>query len=50
MKKQHIPMNVMVFSFDSTRLEPTNYYTRGEHANHHTTDSAKNLREIYEIV
>ena len=30
--------NFIVFSLTRLGLEPTNYGTRGEHANHYTTD------------
>ena len=41
---------LLVFSFDSTRLVPTIYYTRGEHANHHTTNVVEKLEGKYVIV
>jgi hypothetical protein len=31
--------NLIIFGFTRTRLEPTIYHTRGEHANNFTTDA-----------
>ena len=40
-KKQQINTNFIVFGLIRTRLKPTIYRTRGEHANHYTTDAVK---------
>jgi hypothetical protein len=29
----------IIFGLTQPGLEPTNYYTKGEHANHYTTDA-----------
>ena len=39
-EKQQIP--ILVFCLTRPGLEPTIYHTRGEHANHYTTESYRN--------
>jgi hypothetical protein len=33
--------NLLVFGLTGAELEPTIYHTRGEHANHYTTDAVE---------
>jgi hypothetical protein len=39
--------NFIVFGLTQPGLEPTIYHTRGEHANHYTTDAIKKICLIY---
>jgi hypothetical protein len=36
-------INFIVFSLTRLELEPSIYHTRGEHANHYTTDAIHNI-------
>ena len=38
--------NLIVFGFTWSGLEPTIYRTRGEHANHNTTDMIKTIEIV----
>jgi hypothetical protein len=51
--------NLIVFGFTRSALEPTIYRTRGEHANHYTTDAVdvkvnlnfkKSILRVYVLV
>jgi hypothetical protein len=39
--------NFIVFGLTRPGLEPTIYRTRGEHANHYTTDAVKNTERVF---
>ena len=44
-EKQATHTNFIVFGLTQAALEPTVYRTRGEHANHYTTDAVKRNTE-----
>ena len=45
-EKQQIP--IIVFDWTRSGIEPMIYHTRGEHANHYTTDAVKNHNKVPE--
>ena len=42
--------NFIIFGLTRPGFEPTIYRTRGEHANHFTTDAVLNNRDVAQII